>query len=128
VTFIRTIPPYWEPVKAMFFQRVGNPDADAEFLKARSPLFLVDRIRAPLLIAQGANDPRVKREESLQIVEALKKSGKTVKYLEFPDEGHGFARPENRLTFYAQAEAFLAEHLGGRVEPAPAPGSSPGID
>ncbi|MBD3336191.1 MAG: prolyl oligopeptidase family serine peptidase, partial [Candidatus Eisenbacteria bacterium] len=76
-------------------------------------------IEAPLFIAQGANDPRVKKEESLQIVNALREAGKTVEYLEFPDEGHGFARPENRLKFYAEAEEFLAEHLGGRYEPAP---------
>jgi len=116
LTFINTIPPYWEPVKAMFFRRVGNPETETEFLKSRSPLFHVDRIRTPLLIAQGKNDPRVKREESLQIVEALTKAGKTAEYIEFPDEGHGFARPENRLKFYAAAERFLAKHLGGRSE------------
>ncbi len=116
LTFINTIPPYWEPVKVMFFQRVGHPEQQAEFLRARSPLFHIDRIAAPLLIAQGANDPRVKREESLQIVEALRKAGKTVDYMEFADEGHGFARPENRLAFYAAAERFLAKHLGGRAE------------
>lgn len=76
----------------------------------------VDRIRAPLFIAQGANDPRVNRAESLQIVDAMKQAGKSVEYLEFPDEGHGFARPENRIEFYAAAEKFLAQHLGGRSE------------
>jgi dipeptidyl aminopeptidase/acylaminoacyl peptidase len=116
LTFIASIPPYWEPVKALFHERVGNPEHEDEFLRSRSPLFAVDRIRAPLLIAQGANDPRVKREESLQIVAALRGAGKTVEYLEFADEGHGFARPENRLRFYAAAEAFLATHLGGRRE------------
>jgi dipeptidyl aminopeptidase/acylaminoacyl peptidase len=123
LTFINSIPPYWEPVKAMFHRRVGHPEQEVEWLTSRSPLFSVDRIRAPLLIAQGANDPRVKREESLQIVDALKRAGKTAAYMEFPDEGHGFARPENRLRFYAAAEQFLATHLGGRSEPSDGPRS-----
>ena len=89
---------------------------------SRSPLFKADRIKVPLLIAQGANDPRVKQAESEQIVEAVKKGGKPVEYMVFADEGHGFARPENRLKFHAAMEAFLAKHLGGgRVEPAEAP-------
>jgi dipeptidyl aminopeptidase/acylaminoacyl peptidase len=116
ITFIQTIPPYWAPMKAVFAQRVGDLEKDTEFLKARSPLTHVDRIRAPLFIAQGANDPRVNRAESLQIVDAMKQAGKPVEYLEFPDEGHGFARPENRIRFYAAAEKFLARHLGGRSE------------
>jgi dipeptidyl aminopeptidase/acylaminoacyl peptidase len=98
----------------MLYQRVGHPEADRELLESRSPLNHIDRIQSPLMIAQGKNDPRVKREESLQIVEALQKAGKTVEYLEFADEGHGFARPENRQVFYARAEKFLAEHLGGK--------------
>jgi dipeptidyl aminopeptidase/acylaminoacyl peptidase len=118
ITLIKSIPPYWEPIKALFYKRVGDPEQDEPFLKSRSPLFHVDRIQAPLLIAQGANDPRVKREESLQMRDALEVAGKVVKYIEFPDEGHGFARPENRLKFYAIAEQFLAEHVGGRYEPA----------
>jgi len=77
----------------------------------------VDRIKNPLLIAQGLNDPRVKVAESRQMVEALKKAGREVEYYEYPDEGHGFVRPENRLDFYAKAEKFLARHLGGRCEP-----------
>jgi dipeptidyl aminopeptidase/acylaminoacyl peptidase len=117
ITWIKTIPPYWVPFLHVLHQRVGNPEKDAEFLKSRSPVFLVDKIRSPLLIAQGANDPRVPRDESIQIRDAMKKAGKTVEYVEFPDEGHGFARPENRLKFYAMAEAFLARYLGGRVEP-----------
>src|SRR3712207_2372263 len=92
--------------------------SDLEFLKSRSPLFKADRIKIPLLIAQGANDPRVKQAESEQIVGALRKAGKPVEYLLFPDEGHGFARPENRLKFSAAAEKFLAKYLGGRAEPA----------
>lgn len=116
VTFLESIPPYWKPMRALFDRHVGHPERDAQALRASSPLYQVDRIRAPLLIAQGANDPRVKREESLQIVDALRAAGKEVRYLEFADEGHGFVRPPNRLRFYAEAERFLAEHLGGRVE------------
>lgn len=118
ITFMETIPPYWKPWEAIWFTRVGDPKKEPEFLKARSPLFHVDKITRPLLIAQGANDPRVKKSESLQMVEALKKAGKTVEYHEYPDEGHGFARPENRLDFFAKAEKFLAGYLGGRYEPA----------
>ncbi len=117
ITFIQTIPPYWAPMMAVFKQRVGDLEKDRELLIARSPLTHVDKIRVPLLIAQGANDPRVNKAESMQIVDALKKAGKPVEYLEFPDEGHGFAKPENRLRFYAAAEKFLAEYLGGRNEP-----------
>jgi dipeptidyl aminopeptidase/acylaminoacyl peptidase len=116
ITFQETIPPYWKPLEPIFWGRVGNPTKDAEFLKSRSPLFKVDRINKPLLIAQGANDPRVKKSESLQMVEALKKAGKVVEYVEYADEGHGFARPENRLDFYGKAEKFLAQHLGGRAQ------------
>lgn len=116
MSFINTIPPYWEPLKAIFFKRVGIPEEEEEFLKSRSPLFHIDRIKAPLLIAQGANDPRVKRAESIQIRDALEKTGKIVEYIEFADEGHGFVKPENRIKFYAAAEKFLAEHLGGEYE------------
>lgn len=117
ITFQETIPPYWKPIESVLWDRVGHPVKDAEFLKSRSPLFQVEKITKPLLIAQGANDPRVKKSESLQIVEAMKKAGKTVEYVEYADEGHGFAKPENRLDFYARAERFLAQHLKGRAEP-----------
>jgi dipeptidyl aminopeptidase/acylaminoacyl peptidase/lysophospholipase L1-like esterase len=118
VTLLKSIPPYWEPLKKRFAVRVGDVDKEEDFLKSRSPLFKADQIKIPLLIAQGANDPRVKQAESEQIVEAMRKAGKPVEYLLFADEGHGFARPENRLKFQAAAEAFLAKHLGGgRVEP-----------
>lgn len=100
----------------MLHNRVGNPDTEQEFLKSRSPLFKVDEIRIPILIAQGANDPRVKQAESEQIIEAMKKEGLEYEYMLFPDEGHGFAKPENRLKFYAAAEKFLAKHLGGCYE------------
>jgi dipeptidyl aminopeptidase/acylaminoacyl peptidase len=119
VTLLKSIPPYWEPMKRMFAVRVGDLEKEEDFLKSRSPLFKADRIQIPMLIAQGANDPRVKQAESEQIVEAIRKAGKPVEYLLFPDEGHGFARPENRLKFFAAAEKFLAKYLsGGRVEEA----------
>jgi len=126
ITFMKTIPPYWKPLEPIFFDRVGHPEKDADFLKGRSPLFRAHAIEKPLLIAQGANDPRVKKEESRQLVEALEKAGRTVEYIEYADEGHGFARPENRLHFFARAERFLAEHLGGRYEPAEMPEAEPG--
>ena len=116
ITLINSIPPYWEPLKKVFIVRVGDPESEREFLESRSPLFKADQIKCPLLIAQGANDPRVKQAESEQIVSALREKGKDVEYLLFEDEGHGFARPENRLKFYAAAERFLAKHLGGRYE------------
>ncbi|MEG4213115.1 S9 family peptidase [Microcoleus sp. S13_B4] len=118
ITLLQTIPPYWEPIKANMYHRVGNLETEPEFLKSISPLFFVDRIQKPLLIAQGANDPRVKVAESEQIVNAMKQADKPVEYVLYTDEGHGFARPENRLHFYAIAEEFLAKYLGGRFEPA----------
>jgi dipeptidyl aminopeptidase/acylaminoacyl peptidase len=111
ITLIQSIPPYWEPMKRIFDLRVGDVVKEQDFLKSRSPLFHADRIEIPLLIAQGANDPRVKQAEAEQIVAALKSRNKPVEYMLFPDEGHGFAKPENRLKFYAAAEAFLARHL-----------------
>jgi dipeptidyl aminopeptidase/acylaminoacyl peptidase len=115
-TLLDTIPPYWKPMAANLYKRVGNPETDADFLWSRSPLSRVRDIRIPLLIAQGANDPRVKQAESEQIVAALAEAGIDHEYMLFPDEGHGFAKPENRLKFYAAAERFLAKHLGGRFE------------
>jgi dipeptidyl aminopeptidase/acylaminoacyl peptidase len=115
-TLLETIPPYWAPMIAQLYKRVGNPETEADFLWSRSPLSRAGDIRIPLLIAQGANDPRVKQAESEQIVAALKDAGIDYEYLLFPDEGHGFAKPENRLKFYAAAERFLARYLGGRFE------------
>ena len=117
VTLMQSIPPYWAPMLASMYHRVGNLETEEEFLRSRSPLFFVDRIQKPLLIGQGANDPRVKQAESEQIVEAMKQANKPVEYVLYTDEGHGFARPENRLHFFAIAEAFLAKYLGGRSEP-----------
>jgi dipeptidyl aminopeptidase/acylaminoacyl peptidase len=115
-TLIESIPPYWAPMIAQFHTRVGNPDTEEAFMWERSPLSRAGDIRIPLLIAQGANDPRVKQAEAEQIVAALTEKGIDHEYLLFPDEGHGFAKPENRLKFYAAAERFLAKHLGGRFE------------
>jgi dipeptidyl aminopeptidase/acylaminoacyl peptidase len=115
-TLIESIPPYWAPMIAQFHTRVGNPETEEEWVWERSPLSKAGDIRIPLLIAQGANDPRVKQAESEQIVAALQEKGIDHEYMLFPDEGHGFAKPENRLKFYAAAERFLAKHLGGRYE------------
>ena len=137
-TFLKTIPPYWESFRKVMDARVGRipryesgPKAgmpkdpkdftkqdreDIEFLRGRSPFYHVDSIRKPVLIAQGANDPRVNKAESEQFVEAMKKNGLDVEYVVYDNEGHGFARPENRLDFYRKAERFLAKYLGGRTE------------
>ena len=115
-TLLETIPPYWAPAIAQLYRRVGNPETDADFLWSRSPLSRARDIRIPLLIAQGANDPRVKQAESEQIVAALKEAGIDYEYMLFPDEGHGFAKPENRIKFYTAAERFLARYLAGRFE------------
>ncbi|MBI4488308.1 MAG: S9 family peptidase [Deltaproteobacteria bacterium] len=118
-TLIGSIPPYWKPTRSMFDVRMGNIDdpKDAELIKNASPLFKADKIVRPLLIGQGANDPRVNQKESEQIVEAIEKNKGKVMYVLYPDEGHGFARPENRTDFNARAETFLSECLGGRAEP-----------
>ncbi len=115
ITLIESVPPYWAPMLAQFHTRVGDPAKDRDFLWSRSPLSAADRIRIPLLIAQGANDPRVKQAESEQIVAALEQHGISCDYMLFPDEGHGFAKPENRLKFYTAADTFLSRHLGGRA-------------
>lgn len=117
VTLLKTIPPYWAPMMAMFSKRVGSLDKEEDFLRSRSPLFKADRITKPLLIGQGANDPRVKQAESDQIVKAMRDANKPVEYIVFENEGHGFANPENNLRFMAAAENFLAKYLGGRAEP-----------
>lgn len=118
-TLLETIPPYWAPLVKTFHERMGDPSTEEgrELLRAASPLYKADRIVRPLLIAQGANDPRVKQSESDQIVGAMKAAGIPVTYVLYPDEGHGFARPENSIAFYAIAENFLAECIGGRAEP-----------
>ena len=118
VTLLESVPPYWKPILSTFTTRVGDPNTEEgrALLVERSPLTHANAITKPLLIGQGANDPRVKQAESDQIVEAMQEKGIPVTYVLYPDEGHGFARPENNLSFNAVAEAFLAEHLGGRFE------------
>lgn len=118
ITLLRSVPPYWRPLMKVFENRVGSLEnlQDVERLKAQSPLYHVDRIRVPLLIVQGANDPRVKRQESDQIVAALHAKGYAVRYLLAPDEGHGFANYDNRMAMIVAIEQFLAERLGGRLQ------------
>jgi len=118
VTLLKTIPPYWTPMIEMFKTRVGDHESEEgrTFLESRSPLNYVDKIKKPLLIAQGANDPRVKQSEADQIVDAMKEKEIPVTYVLLTDEGHGFARPENSLAFTAVTEGFLARFLGGRYE------------
>ena len=118
ITLLDSIPPYWEAARKVFYVRMGNPttpDGKA-LLEAESPIHYADKIRTPLLVAQGANDPRVNRREAEQIVVALRDRGFPVEYLLAPDEGHGFQRPVNNLALFMEAEAFLAEHLGGRYQ------------
>jgi len=119
ITLIKSVPPYWRPLMKLFDHRVGNLNdpQDVERLKAQSPLYHVERIRVPLLIVQGANDPRVKKHESDQIVAALHAKGYPVRYLLAPDEGHGFQNYDNRMAMMVAIEQFLAERLGGRVQP-----------
>jgi len=118
-TLLASIPPYWEVARSIFFTRVGNPDdpRDKEPLTRASPLFSADKIKIPLLIGQGANDPRVRQAEAEQIVDAIARHRGSALYVLYTDEGHGFVRPENRLDFTARMEKFLADNLGGRYEP-----------
>jgi len=118
ITLLETIPAYWKPTQEMLLSRVGDyrTEAGRALLTKYSPLTYVDRICRPLLIGQGANDPRVLPAESEQIVSAMQAKNIPVTYVLYPDEGHGFARPENNQSFYAISEAFLAQCLGGRCE------------
>ena len=119
LTLLESTPPHWESLKRQLFQRVGDPTTETgrQLLRERSPLFRAEAIRKPLLIGQGANDPRVKKAESDQIVQAMAAKNIPVTYLLFPDEGHGFVRPENNIAFSAISENFLGACLGGRAEP-----------
>ena len=110
-TFMKTIPPYWKPFLEMMYEMVGNPEKDKRLLEENSPALNADRIKAPLLVAQGAKDPRVNIEESNQIVQALRKRGIDVEYMVKQNEGHGFHNEENRFSFYRAMEAFLTKHL-----------------
>ncbi|HEU0082042.1 MAG TPA: S9 family peptidase [Bradyrhizobium sp.] len=118
ITFMAAIPPYWGPWFSIWKNRLGDPATEEgrAFLIERSPLTHIDRAVRPILIAQGIKDVRVVAAESEQMVSALKSRGVPVTYITFPDEGHGFARPENRMAFYAVTESFLAKHLGGRAQ------------
>lgn len=117
-TLLESIPPYWESGRAFLYGMVGDPNTEEgkKRIKEASPLFYVDKINKPLLIIQGANDPRVKQAEADQIVVALREKGKKVTYLLAEDEGHGFANPLNRMAMYAETERFLAETIGGRYQ------------
>ncbi|MDA1193861.1 MAG: S9 family peptidase [Planctomycetota bacterium] len=118
-TLLASIPPYWKPMLDMFASRVGDPRTEEgrALLAERSPLTHVEHITKPLLIGQGKNDPRVKEAEAQQIVDAMVQRGIPVTYALYPDEGHGFQRPENSRSFFAIVEAFFARTLGGRAEP-----------
>ncbi|KAL7529256.1 hypothetical protein ACHAXR_002871, partial [Thalassiosira sp. AJA248-18] len=115
-TLLDSIPDYWAPLRNGMLLKIGDVDSDEEFNKKISPLFHVDNIKAPLMIGQGANDPRVKQAEADQIAFSMQEKGIPVEYVLYPDEGHGFARPENRIDFNGRVEHFLAKHLGGRAE------------
>ena len=118
ITLMENIPPYWIPIQDSMSLRVGDPDdpEDYERLKAQSPLFFANEIQAPLLVVQGANDPRVLQQESDQIVKALRDLDRPVEYLVAPDEGHGFRKEINALAMTAALERFFAQHLGGRYQ------------
>lgn len=118
ITLFNSIPPYWAPLITQFTTRVGDHRTEdgKKLLESRSPINFVDKIKKPLLIGQGANDPRVKQAEADQIVAAMQKRNIPVTYVLYPDEGHGFARPPNNKSFNAVTELFLAEHLGGSWE------------
>lgn len=115
-TLIKSVPPYWEPLREMFYEMMGHPEKDKELWEKISPIFHADKIKVPMLVAQGANDPRVNKGESDQIVEALRERGIEVEYMVKENEGHGFRNEENRFDFYRAMERFLGKHLGGRVE------------
>jgi len=118
ITLLNSIPPYWESIRKLFYLRMGDPTTDEgkAQLTRQSPLTSVDKIKTPLFVAQGANDPRVNKAESEQIVNALRKRNFPVEYVLAPDEGHGFARPVNNMAMLAAAEKFLATYLGGRYQ------------
>ena len=126
ITLLESIPPYWEQIRKLFYERMGDPntpEGKAQLLR-QSPLTAADKIKTPLLVIQGANDPRVTKRESDQIVMALRDRGFPVEYLVAPDEGHGFARPENNMAMFASAEKFLAKYLGGRYQESMTPAVS----
>jgi dipeptidyl aminopeptidase/acylaminoacyl peptidase len=117
-TFMQTIPPYWKPMMDMMYEMVGDPVKDSVLMKEASPVFHVDKIKTPLFVAQGANDPRVNKAESDQMVDALKKRGIEVEYMVKNNEGHGFHNEENQFDFYRSMEKFLSTHLKKEADPA----------
>ena len=123
-TLVASIPPYWETEKKEMLLRIGDVENNT-FNQKVSPLFHADNIRVPLLIGQGVNDPRVNISQADTIVKAMRAKNIPVTYVVYPDEGHGFARPENRLDFTGRVEEFLAKYLGGKTQPwQPTPGST----
>ena len=122
-TLLESVPPYWESIRTIFYKRMGDPNTPEGLaqMKRQSPLFSADKIKTPLMIVQGANDPRVNKREADQIVVALRDRNYPVEYLVAPDEGHGFARPVNNSAMVMAAEKFLAEHLGGRYQESATP-------
>ena len=110
-SFMETIPPYWKPYLEMMYEMVGHPENDKELLASSTPLFHIDKIKAPLFVAQGAMDPRVKKSESDQIVNALRDKNIDVEYMVKDNEGHGFSNEENRFEFYTAMEKFMETHL-----------------
>ena len=118
ITLLESIPPYWESIRTTFYERMGDPNTEEGLkqMKRQSPLFSADKIKTPLFVVQGANDPRVNKRESDQIVVALRDRNFPVEYMVAPDEGHGFARPVNNMAMLAKAEKFLAQYLGGRFQ------------
>lgn len=122
-TLLQSIPPYWEAIRTIFYKRMGDPNTPEGLaqMKRQSPLYSADKIKTPLMVVQGANDPRVNKREADQIVVALRDRGYPVEYLVAPDEGHGFARPVNNMAMIAAAEKFLAKHLGGRYQESMSP-------
>ena len=116
VAYMRDIPPHWRLIEPILWDRVGHPEKDAEMLRSRSPLSHTDRIISPLLLARGGDDPEVRKSDTLKLVDALEKAGRTVEYIEYPGEREGLVHSEDRLDFCARVERFFATHLGGRVE------------
>lgn len=125
-TLLESVPPYWESIRTVFYKRMGDPNTPEGLaqMKRQSPLTSADKIKTPLLVVQGANDPRVNKRESDQIVFALQKRNYPVEYLVAPDEGHGFARPVNNMAMIAASEKFLAKHIGGRYQESMTPAVS----
>jgi dipeptidyl aminopeptidase/acylaminoacyl peptidase len=116
LTFLDTIPPYWKQELDMMHAMIGDPQNDKSWLETHSPALNADKIRTPLFVAQGANDPRVNINESNQIVSALRKRGVTVEYMVKQNEGHGFSNQENQFDFYSAMEKFLDQHLNGQTQ------------